>query len=98
MIAALSTPIITFIVCAVICLFISKHKDQKFSQQFAELMWPLAGFAIVCAIIASFWVLIAYSDVAQGALLIFVAAPIGASIGEALGLTYWAVKKSKHNQ
>jgi|SRR6185369_5053422 len=97
MILAMLTPFLAFILCAGICLSISQNENRKFKEAFSELIWPMIWFSFPCSLIACVWVLIALSEVAQGALFIFIAGPVGFALGEFIGLVYWIVKRTKPN-
>ncbi|MDZ4185338.1 MAG: hypothetical protein U1D97_10220 [Desulfuromonadales bacterium] len=92
MILAMLTPFLAFVLCAGTCLIISRNNNKKFKATFSELIWPMSWFAIPCALIACLWVLIAFSDVAQGVLYVFIAGPVGFALGELIGLVYWTAK------
>jgi len=95
--AFLLSPFVTFIFCVGICYSIAKHKNINFKKSFFELILPLIGFAVLGGIIGFIWGITAYMDVAQGALTSILTAPLGASIGQLLGLGIWARKKMKSN-
>lgn len=98
MILAILTPVFAFVLCAGICLSFSQNENRKFKEAFSELIWPMSWFAIPCSMLACLWVLIALSEVAQGALFVFIAGPAGFAFGELIGLVYWIVKRTKPNK
>ena len=98
MIIATLTSFLAFVLCAVTCLSISRNENRKFTEAFSELIWPMSWFAFPCSMVACLWVLIALSEVAQGALFIFIAGPVGFAFGELIGLVYWAAKRTKPDQ
>lgn len=98
MIIAMLTPFLAFALCAATCFSISKNENRKFKQAFSELIWPIIWFSFPCSFVACLWVFIALSEVAQGALFIFIAGPVGFAFGEFIGLVYWIAKRTKPNQ
>lgn len=92
------TPFLAFFLCAATCLSISRNENRKFKEALSELIWPMSWFAIPCSLVACLWVLISLSEVAQGALFIFIAGPVGFALGEIIGLLYWIAKRTKLNQ
>ena len=91
------TPLLAFVLCAGICLSISQNENRKFKEAFSELIWPIIWFSFPCSLVACVWVFIALSEVAQGALFIFIAGPVGFTFGEFIGLVFWIVKRTKPN-
>ena len=98
MILAMLAPFFVFVLCAVICLSIAQTENRKFKEAFSELIWPMIWFSFPCSVVACAWVLIALSEVAQGALFIFIAGPVGFACGEFIGLVYWIIKRTKPNK